>query len=220
MSELLKLPVIPSAILNFFSSQPDFPAVAGDMDEEFQQRAQRMGAARAKLWYWRESFRNACALTAREMYRTPAPTVGIAVGAFLAVNIVTGLYVFISFYPRSVGIFLGGFQYWDPTELVLNPSRRDLALLLSFIAPFAIGWIGGRLLPGREWALTLMFTFVSACITLLAAWHLLVTLRVVLAAPLRDFMIAVATLRLSGFWLGTLSIRQSRNKRAVVGRVS
>jgi hypothetical protein len=220
MSELLKPPVIPSAILNFFSTQPDFPAVAGDMAEEFQQRAQSLGAAAAKLWYWRESFRNACALTAREMYRTPARTIVIAFGGLLAVSIVTGLYVFISFYPRSVGIFLGGFQYWDPMELVLNRSRRDLALLLQFIAPFVMGWIGGRLLPGREWALALMFTFISACVALPAAWYLLVALRIVLPTPLWEFMIAAAALRVSGFWLGTLWIRQSRNYKPPAGRVS
>jgi hypothetical protein len=219
MSELLKPPVIPSAILNFFSTQPDFPALAGDMAEEFQQRAQSLGAAAAKLWYWRESFRNACALTAREMYRTPARTIVIAFGGFLAVNIVTGLYVFISFYPRSVDFFRGGLEYWDPMELVLNPSRRDLALLLQFIAPFAMGWIGGKLLPGREWALTLMFTFVSACSALFAAWRLLVAL-IVLTTPLWEFMIAVAALRLSGFWLGSLWIRQSRNNKQLAGHVS
>jgi hypothetical protein len=220
MSELLKPPVIPSAILNFFSSQPDFPAVAGDMDEEFQQRAQRMGAARAKLWYWRESFRNACALTVREMYRTPARTVAIAFGSFLAVNIVSGFYVFISFYPRSVDFFRGGLEYWDPMELVLNPSRRDVALLLQFIAPFAMGWIGGRLLPGREWALTLMFTFVSASFALFAAWRLLVALRIVLPTPLLEFMIAAAALRLIGFWLGSLWIRRSRNNTLLAGRLA
>ena len=220
MSELLKPPVIPSAILNFFSCQPDFPAVAGDMDEEFQQHVQRMGAARAKLWYWRESFRNACALTVREMYRSPARTVAIAFGGFLAVNIVSGLYVFIGFYPRSVDFFRGGLEYWDPMEFVLNPSRRDLALLLQFIAPLAMGWIGGRLLPGREWAVTLMFSFVSASFALFAAWHLLVALRIILPTPLLEFMIAAAALRLSGFWLGSLWIRQSRNDKALSGRVS
>jgi hypothetical protein len=218
MTELLKPPVIPSAILNFFSTQPDFPAVAGDMAEEFQQRAQSLGAATAKLWYWRESFRNAWALTAREMYRTPARTIAIAFGGLLAVNIVA--YVLISFYPRSAGIFLGGFEFWDPMELVLNPSRRDLALLLQFIAPFAMGWIGGRLLRGREWALALMFTFISACVALPAAWYLLVALRIVLPTPLWEFMIAEAALRLSGFWIGSLWIRQSRNYKPLAGRVS
>ena len=65
MSEYLKPPVIPTAILNWFSCQPDFPAVAGDLAEEFQQRVETMGATRAGRWYWWESFRNACALTAR-----------------------------------------------------------------------------------------------------------------------------------------------------------
>jgi hypothetical protein len=220
MSELLKPPVVPSAILNFFSNQPDFPAVAGDIDEEFQQRAQRMGATRAKLWYWWESLRNACALTVREMYRTPARTVVIAFGGFLAVNIVSGLYVFLSFYPRSVDFFRGGLEYWDPMELVLNPTRRDLALLLQFIASFGMGWIGGRLLPGREWALTLMFTFVSASFALLAAWRLLAALRMVLPAPLLEFMIAAVALRLISFWLGSLWIRRSRNNKLFVERLS
>jgi hypothetical protein len=69
------------------------------MDEEFRQRARRMGAARAKLWYWRESYRNACSLTVRVMYCSPPRTVAIAFGGFLAVNIVSALYVFISLYP-------------------------------------------------------------------------------------------------------------------------
>ena len=43
MSELLKPPAVPVAILNFFASQPDFPAVAGDISEEFHQRAQKLG---------------------------------------------------------------------------------------------------------------------------------------------------------------------------------
>src|SRR5437016_778371 len=100
MSELLKPPAIPSAILNFFASQPDFSAVAGDMAEEFQQRAQRVGATAAKRWYWRESFRNAFALTAREFYQTPGRTIFIAFASLLAVSIVTLLFVVISLHLR------------------------------------------------------------------------------------------------------------------------
>ena len=210
MSELLKPPAIPSAILNFFSTQPDFPAVAGDMAEEFQQRAQSLGARAAKLWYWRESLRNAWALTARELYRTPVRTMVIALGGFIAVSMATGLYVFISFYPLSVRNFLGG--YFDPMELVLNPIRRDFALLLQFIASFAAGWIGGKLLPGREWALALMFALILACTGLLA-------LRIVLPTPMWEFMIAASALRLSGFWAGSLWIRRSI-QRATGGAAS
>ena len=84
MSELLKPPAVPVAILNFFASQPDFPAVAGDISEEFHQRAQNSGANAAKRWYWREAFRNALALTWRELVRTPVRTTLIALGCFLA----------------------------------------------------------------------------------------------------------------------------------------
>jgi hypothetical protein len=49
MPELLKAPAIPSEILSFFSNQPDFSAVIGDISEEFHQRTQNSGARAAKL---------------------------------------------------------------------------------------------------------------------------------------------------------------------------
>jgi chitinase len=57
MPELLKVPAIASAVLHFFLNQPDFPALAGDVSEEFQQRARRQGAVATKIWYWREMLR-------------------------------------------------------------------------------------------------------------------------------------------------------------------
>ena len=71
------------AILSFFSADPDFNAMAGDMSEEFQERVDRSGVRPAKLWYWRHLFRNVCALTAREVMRTPLQIVVIALGVFL-----------------------------------------------------------------------------------------------------------------------------------------
>jgi hypothetical protein len=196
-----------TAILNFFSSQPDFPPVAGDMAEEFQLRGRISGTKAAERWYWNEAFRNAWALTAREIYRTPARTIIVAFGCLVAVNILTGFYFFITFYPRSVDAFLSHFRYVDPTEFVQYRTRRDFALMLQFIAPLAMGWIGSRRLPGREWALMLVFTFVSACAALPPAWYLLVNLRIVLPTPVWEFMAAEFAFRLSGFWLGSLWIR-------------
>src|SRR5439155_11624279 len=80
MPELLKPPAVATAILDFFASQPDFPAVSGDISEEFQQRAQSSGAKAANRWYWREAFRNAFALTWRELRRTPVRTTLVAIG--------------------------------------------------------------------------------------------------------------------------------------------
>src|SRR5438045_2991648 len=88
MSELLKPPAIPSGILKFFAAQPDFPALAGDISEEFHLRAQNYGAKVARLWYWREVFRTSFALTCRELMRTPVRTTAIAFGCYLAVNLV------------------------------------------------------------------------------------------------------------------------------------
>jgi len=218
--EYLKPPVIPAAVLNWFSCQPDFPALAGDMAEEFQQRIATMGAARANRWYWRESFRNACALTVREVQRTPVRTMAMAVCLFLAVSVLSGLYVMVAFWPRSLDLFrlaLGYFQsnapsvVWDPIEIVLIPIQRDFALLFQFAAAFGMGWIGARRLPGREWALALMFTLISICISVPAARYVILASRSMFGGPaLPGFVVTVATLRMIGFCLGSLWIRQSR----------
>ena len=193
MSELLKLPALPVAILNFFASQPDFFAVAGDISEEFHQRAQSSGAKAAKRWYWREAFRNAFALTWRELVRTPVRTTLVVLGCFLAANLAIDLYAFLRYYPLPV------------LNIFNSEHHRTANLVVNSIAYFATGWIGGRLLRGREWALALTFALVSACLVLPGAWYLFFVLKV----PVRlwQFIIVGLALRLSAFWLGSLSIR-------------
>jgi len=205
MSELLKPPAVPVAILNFFASQPDFPAVAGDISEEFHQRAQNSGAEEAKRWYWREAFRNALALTWRELMRTPVRTFGMALGCFLAVNFVSVLYFVIRYYPLE---FLQ-----DPVELVSDHSLMSVLVLLNFTASLTMGWIAGRLLPGREWALALTYTLVTACLTLPGVWYLLFVLKEDPPAPVREAVIVGHALRQSIFWLGSLWIRYVNNRR-------
>jgi hypothetical protein len=198
MSELLKPPAVPSAILNFFAGQPDFPAVAGDISEEFHQRAQTLGPQAAKRWYWHEAFRNALALTWRELMRTPVRTTLIAFGCFFGANLAIDLYVFLRYYPL-------------PALSIFNDLRhRSLNYLVNFVAYAATGWIAGRLLRGREWALTLTFTLVSACLVLPGMWYLFFVQGARLPPSLRDFVIVGNVLRLGAFWLGSLGIRQWR----------
>jgi hypothetical protein len=210
MSQLLKPPAVPVAILNFFASQPDFPAVAGDISEEFQQCTQASGAQAAKLWYWREAFRNALALTWRELMRTPVRTTLIALGCFLAANLAIDLYVFLRYYPL-------------PALSIFNDlHHKDLNYLVNFIAYVATGWIAGRLLRGREWAVTLTFTLVSACLVLPGMWYVFFEPRNPLPPPWREFVIMGHVLRLSAFGLGSLGIRhlrirQGRNARPAPG---
>jgi hypothetical protein len=202
MSEPLKPPAVPSAILNFFASQLDFPAVAGDIIEEFHQCAQTSGTKAAKRWYWRETFRNALALTWRELTRTPIRTTLIAFGCFLAANLIVDLYAFLKYYPL-------------PALNIFNDERhRGLNYLVNFIAYFATGWVAGRLLRGREWALTLTFTLVSACLLLPGVWYLFFVQKAGLPPSLRDFVILGNVLRLSAFWLGSLGVRQWRSRPA------
>jgi len=210
MSELLKPPAVPSAILDFFSSQPDFAAVMGDMSEEFHQRAQISGAQSAKLWYWREAFRNAMALTAREVLRTPFRTAIVAFGCLLAVNAVTALHI-------AMGVYLFPFRlFWNPWEALPDQSQMNAFLVVQFAASLALGWIAGRLLPGREWALALMYSLVTACVAgigftvAVVFWHLRDSFAEVPEA-LRVLLIWEFAFRLGAFWLGCLWIRRSRS---------
>src|SRR6516225_2269112 len=110
MSECSAPPRIGLAILNFFSPDSDFDAMVGDISEEFQERVESSGARRAKLWYWRHVFRNAFALTAREVMRTPVRIVVVALGCVLAVNAVTALYALYA--VRRVPLDLHAEQWW------------------------------------------------------------------------------------------------------------
>jgi hypothetical protein len=198
MPELLKPPTIPSGILNFFSSQPDFAAVIGDITEEFHQRAERSGASSAKLWFWREAFRNALALTARELLRTPLRTFVAAFGSVTALNALIAVYVLIA-------------DLLPPHRFFLRDlSHRAAFLVFDFLASLAVGWIGGRLLLGREWALALTYTLVFAC-SIPAGFtvaplpsHFLHN-----PEPFRSLAILGNSFRLGAFWLGCLWIRCS-----------
>ena len=184
MSELLRPPVLPSAILNFFAGQPDFPALAGDISEEFHERAENSGAKAAERWFWREAFRNALALTWRELRRTPVRTTAIAFGCYLAVNLVPA-----------------------PLTLAFN-MRWSVLLALNFTVLLALGWIGARLLPGREWALAVTYTVMTVCLTLPVVWYSF-TFVFKHALPVHSWVavIGAQALRQGIFWIGCLLIR-------------
>jgi hypothetical protein len=183
MSELLKPPAVPAAILNFFASQPDFPAVAGDISEEFHQRARNSSAKAALRWYWREAFRNSVALTRRELMWTPLRTTLIALSCLLAVNVLTSLLwrLLLLSAPSPWGVF-----------------TIDLMTLL------VMGLVGGRLLPGREWALALTLGVIFVCFSVS---NLILVRKVVVPVPFWEIIIVGKLLRLSAFWLGCLWIR-------------
>ncbi|MBZ5675674.1 MAG: permease prefix domain 2-containing transporter [Acidobacteriia bacterium] len=208
MSEPLKPPSISLAILNFFASQPNFPALEGDLSEEFHQRAEISGENAARRWYWRQVFRNSWALTVREVFQTPVRTTLVALVCLFGVDVLTTLYAFIRFYPLPA------------LQLFYNGRHRNVAFLVTFVAALATGWIGGRLLRGREWALALTFTIIWALLTLPRIWQLLFIYPVpIVSTPLWDYAVYVWFVRQVGFFLGSLWSRKSRTSMAVAGRV-
>jgi len=177
-------------MLTFFASHPDFHAVAGDITEEFHQRVQSSGERAAQRWFRREAFRNALALTWREMRRKPILTVIVAFGCFCSVNLLS-----------------------LPLEL-FNP-RFTVLILLNLAASIAMGWIGAKLLTGQEWALALIYTLVTAFITLPILWHIFLVfpLRDHLPVHFRAALIDGQALRQVFFWLGCLWVRYVNNRK-------
>src|SRR5579863_10481524 len=96
--------------------------------------------------------------------RTPIRTTLMAIACILAINAFTGVYAGVRWYVFRE----------TPVDLVYVTKPYNILLLLNFIPPLAIGWIGGRLLRGREWALALAFTFVSVSMGLVALGYLLI----------------------------------------------
>jgi len=206
MAELLKPPAVPTAILNFFASQPDFPAVAGDISEEFQHRGQSSGPVAAKRWYWRDAFRNAFALTWRELARTPVRTAVMAIACILAVDAVTALYVGVRWQ-----FFLG-----RPEDLYFDHAYRYIVVLLNLLPSLAMGWVGGRLLRGREWALALMFTVISACLASFGSWYLLFWMKADLPPGFMfTYVITGNIARQCLFCLGCIWARQAKTVRSL-----
>lgn len=198
MPELLKPPTIPLAILNFFRSQPDFPALAGDISEEFYQRVQSSGPAGARRWFWRQAMRNGCALTWRELMRTPVRTSLIALGCLAAVNLISGVYPLLIIY----------FGRGRVDDLLYDRAVRNVFLALVVIGPLPVGWMGGRLLRGREWALALTFSFFYGLIAAIGtAYFTLVLDYAPLPPTLWTFAILGNALRHGSLWAGCLWAR-------------
>jgi len=185
-------PAIATGILCFFASQPDFPALMGDLKEEFHQRAQISGIKAATRWFWRETFRTGWALTVGEALRTPILTTLTAVICFIAIGASTALYAYLS--------------QWNLVDLVYGRQAFPVLVVLNVIPSLAVGWTGGRLLQGREWALALTFILISFCMAVFGTLYLLSAVRSDLDW-LMTLLMSIHLLRLGCFCLGCLYVR-------------
>jgi hypothetical protein len=185
-------PTIPVGILCFFARQPNFSAVIGDLKEEFHQRVQSSGSKAARRWFWRETFRTGWALTGGELLRTPTRTTLVALICFIAIGASTALYAYLV--QRNL------------VDLVYGPQGYRVLVLLNIIPSLAAGWIGGRLLPGREWALALTFILITLSMALFGTLYFLFVVRVDLT-EFKTLMMSVSILRLGCFCVGCLCVR-------------
>ncbi len=111
------------------------------------------------------------------------------------------LYAFMRYYPLP------------PLEIFYAHRHRLESCTFIFVSSLAIGWISGRLLRGREWALALTFSHIFTLFFLYWAWYGMAELPVTLP----EWVIAESALRQSAFWLGTLWIRKSSSIAAAGG---
>jgi hypothetical protein len=192
MPETVRPPRPAGLLLRLFASDPDFEALAGDLDEEFHQHLRSSGPQAARRWYRREALRTAWALATR--WRR------------LEVLVLTVLAIAV----LRVAFLL--FFVWLHAELVSAPRTAGLQALLLLVFECAVAMAVGagttRLVSGRETMLRLAFT-----VLYLAQWGYL-AYRVDIRPPApRLFLFVWNTLWIAGsFWVGSLATSRRRRR--------
>jgi len=154
--EYVTPPRAASVLLDFFASEPDLANVVGDLSEEFQQRASSHGHAAAKLWYWRETFRNAMALGKRELLRTPGKVLAVILAISLLIGVSVDLLIALVMAPVQEHIQWA----WVPHRFW--PWYRAVWTILVPSMLFAgSGIIASVLVRSREFALVASFATMS-----------------------------------------------------------
>lgn len=177
-------------ILRFFSNQPDYSAILGDMMEEFHRRAQ-LDPSGARRWFATEAWRNVWALALRELARTPGRTLLAAFTAYLAVNLATGAFI------------LAAHPTFPPTA-----DQAIIALLIQLIVPLFAGRLAARILPGRELSLALVYTSILAAqYSAFLIWAITHQIDLHFIAICRFLFLTLNGTRLISLWLGALRPR-------------
>jgi hypothetical protein len=190
MSEIQAPPAVAMGMLCFFAARPDFPAIIGDLKEEFHQRMLRSGVKEARRWFWHETFRNVWALAWGEVWRTPIRTTLMALACTFAIGACAAAY---------------GFLVTSLEAIVYGPDPYPVLLMLSSGPPLVVGWLGGRLHAGRELALALMYLVLSIVGSAIGLAYLVYA--GVDLNPILLLMLAPGLLRLGCFSLGCLATR-------------
>jgi hypothetical protein len=151
MRNRLSPPRLALTVLRCFSHDPNYGAMAGDLEEEFEQRIVQSGIVAASAWYARDTARTVWALTLREIGLAPVQTAAVAIAAVLAINATT-LACVLAFVRHSAFV-PNARQWW--TLVGLQGVTSALA-----------AWFGCRVLPRREWPLALLYTAVSVVFAL------------------------------------------------------
>lgn len=74
---------IATELVQLFTPSGDEESILGDLTEEFPALVLRLGVARARRWYWRQTLKTIAHLTIRGFRTAPWTIVAIVIGGFL-----------------------------------------------------------------------------------------------------------------------------------------
>jgi len=147
MPNELQPPSAPSRLLSWIRD-PHLPQILGDLSEEYGERAQSLGAAAARRWYWREVIRNAGVLLWRKRI---VGTTLIAVLAVLSINSLLNI-LFLKAdrimaavrWPIPYRVLV----YRDPWGMRW-PVHFGFEIICAAIVALAVGYLFALAAPGR-----------------------------------------------------------------------
>jgi hypothetical protein len=129
-------------LLSLVATPDQFPAIVGDLLEEFSTIASRSSITAARRWHWRQSARTIAHLIGSQVRHAPTETVAFAIGGFV-LYVVAERALHMS--AEALGshtrvyFYLSAVPYWS----VITAVER-------YVLPIMVGWTIARAARGRE----------------------------------------------------------------------
>lgn len=142
------------SLLKVLLSSDEYDAAVGDVIEEFTDRARVSGVTTARRWFWRQTWKTIGHFLLGQFRETPVVT---------AATIVAALLLLYSKEPASLAVKVILANY-HPYSYVSAPTFWfffDIPIA-SFLTPLLICWLSLMVSKGREMAVMLTVSLLSA----------------------------------------------------------